>query len=564
MCIELISLGDLIDRDKLANFSKYFSYIILAINVLIIIGFLGALVFTKNPLVSNDVVRIATGVSVLGIFVFFISFKVNKKEPKSNFLIQSAFVLVYFFIILELTGAVDSIFMPAIYLFLILSAFYSFLISSVVLTIAVSYFIYSDMYLKDQTIQEFMSLNGSSLAAIITVTILSILLGMKYRKNWLDKEKLEKYTKNISADKSKDEAIFSNIGDGIYAVNEKRELILFNPQAEKITGWQAKDTIGLPCKKIMNLKNDQSISICEKDCPVLQVWNTGKNITRDDLCYPGKGKKTIQLEGTYAPIKDMSDKVTGAICVFRDVTKKKEVERMRSEFVSTASHELRTPITAISGYIELVMNHDVCKVDDKASEYLGKAFNTAHAMSELIKNLLVVTKIEDGKLEYTITNFSLKDLTQEVIEVFSKKAKEKNIDLNFNPSANLAIKGKTVARSLDVRADQEQIREVLNNLVENALKFTDNGGVSVSIDYDEDFAKVCVADTGVGIPAEGQKHLFEKFYQVDNSETRAVGGTGLGLYITRSIIESFGGQIWVESTEGKGSRFFFTVPRALG
>jgi len=99
--------------------------------------------------------------------------------------------------------------------------------------------------------------------------------------------------------------------------------------------------------------------------------------------------------------------------------------------------------------------------------------------------------------------------------------------------------------------------------VENAVKFTSKGSISISIDYDDDFAKVCVSDTGVGISENGQKHLFEKFYQVDNSATREVSGTGLGLYITRSIVESFGGSIWVESEEGKGSKFFFTVPRAL-
>ena len=236
---------------------------------------------------------------------------------------------------------------------------------------------------------------------------------------------------------------------------------------------------------------------------------------------------------------------------------------MRSEFVSTASHELRTPITAMSGYIELVMNNNVCKIDDKAREYLTKAFNTAGAMSVLIKNLLVVTKIEDRKIEYDIINFPLKGLAEEVIEVFKNRAAKENIELKFLASPNLTIKGRAIGRSLDVRADKEQIREVLNNLVENAIKFTQNGSITISIDYDDDFAKVCVADTGVGIPEDGQKHLFEKFYQVDNSATRAVGGTGLGLYITRSIVEAFGGRIWVESAEGEGSKFYFTVPRSL-
>lgn len=535
----------------------------LALNICIVVGFLGTAIFTQDRSVLNDLVRIAFGLAILGIILFFFSVKLNKTEPKSNLLLQSSFILAYFFVILELTGNTQSFLFPLIYLVLVLCAFYSFLVSSVLLVITCGYFLYSELYLKSQPIQEFLVLNGADILAIVSISIFSIFLGFRYRKSWVEKIKLEKYTKTVSADKSKDEAIFSNIGDGIYAVDTMRELILFNPQAEKITGWKAKDTLGLPCKKIMNLRNEQSVSICEKDCPVLQVWNTGENVIRDDMCYPGKGKNDIKLEGTYAPIKDMEGKVTGAICVFRDITKKKEVERMRSEFVSTASHELRTPITAMSGYIELALNDKVCKVDSKAAEYLNKAFQTANAMSGLIKNLLVVTKIEDRKLEYTITNFSLKDLTEEVIEVFDKKAKEKGIALKHDSSPNLKVKGKVISRSLNVRADREQTREVLNNLVENAIKFTSEGGVTISIEYDDDFAKVCVADTGSGISETGQRHLFEKFYQVDNSATRAVGGTGLGLYITRSIVESFGGNIWVESAEGKGSKFFFTMPRAL-
>lgn len=528
------------------------------------VSFLWLAIFSQDKVVMNDLIRITVGLSIFGIIAFFFSFSLNRVAPKSNLLLQSFILIAYYFILLELTGRTTSFLFPLIYLFLILSAFYSIIVSTVFLVFTICYFLYSELYLKNQAIQEFLIINGSNLFALISVTAFSIFLGFRYRKGIVEKVKMEKYTKSVSADKSKDEAIFSNIGDGIYAVNTKREMLLFNPQAEKITGWKQKDVVGLPCKKIMNLKNDQSVSVCEKDCPALAVWNTGKNVVRDDMCYPGRGKNDIKLEGTYAPIKDMDGKVTGAICVFRDVTKKKEVERMRSEFVSTASHELRTPITAMSGYIELALNNKVCKVDDKATEYLNKAFNTAGAMSNLIKNLLVVTKIEDRKLEYTITNFPLKDLAEEVIEVFQKKAKENNVELKYDSNPNLTIKGKVIGRSLDVKADREQIREVLNNLVENAIKFTKNGTIKISIDYDDDFAKVCVADSGVGISETGQKHLFEKFYQVDNTATREVGGTGLGLYITRSIVETFGGRIWVESVEGKGSKFFFTIPRSLG
>jgi signal transduction histidine kinase len=143
-------------------------------------------------------------------------------------------------------------------------------------------------------------------------------------------------------------------------------------------------------------------------------------------------------------------------------------------------------------------------------------------------------------------------------------AQQRGLNLKLVESEKLSVKGeKAVGRSLNVVADREQIKEVLFNLIENGLKFTTEGGVSISIEYDKDFATVCVADTGMGIPADGQKHIFEKFYRYDNSATREVGGTGLGLFITRSIIEMFGGSIWLESQVNKGTKFFFTIPRSL-
>jgi signal transduction histidine kinase len=214
--------------------------------------------------------------------------------------------------------------------------------------------------------------------------------------------------------------------------------------------------------------------------------------------------------------------------------------------------------------MELIENDKICKTDDKAKEYLEKARNTAQGMSNLVKNLLSVTKIEEGRVQTNVTKFSIHDLIAEVVESMQSAANQRNLYLKLVESPNQTIKGeKAIGRSLEVIADREQIKEVLFNLIENGLKFTTEGGVSLWINYDNDFATVCVSDSGMGIPADGQKHLFEKFYRVDNSATREVGGTGLGLFITRAIVELFGGKIWVESQVNKGTKFFFTIPRTL-
>lgn len=389
--------------------------------------------------------------------------------------------------------------------------------------------------------------------------------GSKYRAMLKQSCDLEKSNLDFSANQNKEEALLAGIADGVYVVDMERNMTMFNSAAGEMTGWKGNEAIGLKCWTVMNLKNDTDISICQKDCPAMAVWNTGENVMRDDSCFVKKrGNKKVQISSSYSPIKDKNGKLTGAICVFRDITDKKEVERLRNEFVSTASHELRTPITAMEGYMELIENEKICKIDDKAREYIEKARNSAIGMSQLVKNLLAVTKIEEGRIQTNITHFSIHDLVAEVVEAMGPAAKKKELYLKIIEAPDQKINGeKAIGRKLNVIADREQIREVLYNLVENGLKFTVTGGVSLSITYDADHATVQIADTGMGIAADGQKHLFEKFYRVDNTATREVGGTGLGLYITRSIVEMFGGSIWIESQTGKGTKFFFTIPRSL-
>ncbi len=405
----------------------------------------------------------------------------------------------------------------------------------------------------------------SSIVALVVVGGFGYLINYRNRNIEDKSEGLKKVADKLTAEKSQDEAVLTAIADGVYAVDRERRIVLINKAAQEMISWTEKDALGINCKTVMKLKDEKGVSVCEKDCPALAIWNTDNPVFRNDTCFNHKkSNKKIQLSSSYAPIKDMGGNTVGAICVFRDITKEKELERQKNEFVSTASHELRTPITATEGYLSIITDSGMCKTDDNTKEYLKKARNTLMGMSNLVKNLLSVTKIEEGKLETNITNFSIKELIDEVFEVFLNRAKAKGINFVFQHTNDETQKGKkVVGRSLNVRADREMVREVLNNLVENAIKFTEKGGVTISIDYDDEFATVNISDTGIGVSGDAQKHLFEKFYRVDNTATREVGGTGLGLYITRSIIENFGGSIWVESIKGKGSKFHFTVPLAL-
>jgi len=539
---------------------KLINIISMVVCAILLFGYVVLVIFTKSDVVFYSGMRFAIGLAVI-TFLYGIVFN-DFYTRNAKFTLGGLFILdsiIPLFLIDYLGGPLT----PYIFIvYLMLAAGFMFnTYYGVSIATIVSVYVGASIFTHPDNIFNF----AEVFASIIVASAFFDYFGRKYRAMLEQSSSLEQSNSALSADQNKQEALLAGIADGVYVVDMERNMTMFNAAAEEMTGWKSTEAIGLKCWTAMNLKDDTDISVCQKDCPAMAVWNTGENVLRDDTCFVKKrGNKKMQISSSYSPIKDKNGKLTGAICVFRDITAKKDVERLRNEFVSTASHELRTPITAMEGYLELMENEKICKLDAKAQEYAEKARNTALAMSNLVKNLLAVTKIEEGRIQTNITHFSIHDLAAEVVEAMGPAAKNRNLYLKIVESTNQKIKGeKAIGRSLNVIADREQIREVLYNLVENGLKFTVDGGVAISIAYDTDNATVEVADTGMGIPAEGQKHLFEKFYRVDNTATREVGGTGLGLFITRSIIELFGGSIWLESQVGKGTKFFFTIPRSL-
>jgi len=529
------------------------------------VAYFALLLLTQSPVVSEFLAKFMVAYAILNILVQIGFSFIVEKNPR--IVLESTIFLsaLYIFFVISYFGGPTGFWFPLVYILIIGSFFYRKLWGFTSGVISILYVIAYSVIMSNLSINTAFVEALPIIFAILISIIGGYLLNNRVESIQQNENKLTKVADKLTTQQSQEHAVLTAIADGVYAVDMERNLVLLNKAAQGLVSWDEKDAIGIKCWTVMKLKNQDDISVCEKDCPAMKVWNTGEAVFRTDTCFANKkSHKKIQLSSSYAPIKDYSGKMVGAICVFRDITREKELERLRNEFVSTASHELRTPITATEGYLSIVTDSGMCKPDTKSVEFIGKARTTLLNMSKLIKNLLAVTKIEEGKLETTITNFSIHDLVVEVISVFKKQAETKGITLALSESKTLATgTKKAVGRSLNVRADQEMLREVVNNLIENAIKFTDKGGVNISIDYDDEFATVNIEDTGMGMPADAQKHLFEKFYRVDNTATREVGGTGLGLYITRSIIETFGGRIWVESTQGKGSTFHFTVPLAL-
>lgn len=375
-----------------------------------------------------------------------------------------------------------------------------------------------------------------------------------------NKASIEQVSSQLSEEQVKAQVLLSSMADGVFAVDKERKITLFNRAAEEMTGWTQDYAQGILYKNVLDFKNEAGKSIFDSDDPFLEVWNTGKTCTKTAKLIT-KNKKNIVVSMSVAPIRDTKNQITGGIATFRDITHEAEIERQRNEFVSTASHEMRTPVAAIEGYLALALNPKVSQLDPEVLPYIRKAHESALNLGQLFKNLLSVTKLEEGKLDYELKVFDIVQLAKKAVDDMQMMAEEKGLTLEYSDTPD-ARSSKALSRSLKVEADPSKVLEVFYNLIENAIKFTRQGGITVSVTGDREKVTVQVADTGKGIAEEDIPHLFEKFYRIVDHERQEMGGTGLGLYITRGIVELFNGRIWVESVLGKGSKFNFSLPKA--
>ena len=375
-----------------------------------------------------------------------------------------------------------------------------------------------------------------------------------------DGAEVSKLTAQLSAVSSKSDIVINAIADGVVAIGADGVIQLINPAAQTLLGWPGKDAIGLDYRSVIKLTDTKGNPLAEDFSPIRQGLVSQKAIDNHDLELMTKSGKKILISLVVSPVGSSTDE-GGVIAVFRDITREKEEERQKAEFISTASHEMRTPVAAIEGYLGLAMNPATATIDAKAMSYLQKAHESTQHLGRLFQDLLTVSKADDARLIPHPTVIDLIALTREIVFSLQEKAKGKGIFLSFAPGENDIDGNRHITPMYYTYADQDQLREVLSNLVDNGVKYTKAGTVTVDVKGDDQTVSVTITDSGIGIPPEDVPHLFQKFYRVDNSDTREIGGTGLGLYISRRLIESNNGHIGVNSTFGKGSTFYVQMPR---
>ena len=352
-------------------------------------------------------------------------------------------------------------------------------------------------------------------------------------------------------------AILDAVDDGVLAVDSKGNILAINPAAEQITGWNGSDAAGLVFNSVLKITNNEGGEMIEISNPVNRVLQTGENFTTRDLFIKTQSGKIVPI---FLAVNSIDGQNSGVVVVFRDISKELKDNREQAEFISTASHEMRTPVASIEGYIGLALNPATATIDVRAKSYLQKAHENTKHLGQLFQDLLDITKAEDGRLKNEPVVLDAIEFSRNIWEGLKPKAEAKGLSYTFEPD-NHKTGEKTLTPVFFIHADRDHLHEILNNLFENAIKYTPSGMVSVNVAGDNNNVQISVKDSGIGIPAEDIPHLFQKFYRVDNSETREINGTGLGLFLSRKLTESIGGFLDVESEYKKGSTFTVKLPR---
>ena len=379
---------------------------------------------------------------------------------------------------------------------------------------------------------------------------------------WVRRQKTDDNTSSLknklSAVESKSDVVINAIDDGVLAISKDGNIELINPSAQQIIGWDQGDALGLNWKSVLKLVTSDGKDVEDLENPIAQSLSKNQPTHNDKLFLLTSSEKRILVSIVSSPVGTDGE---GIIVVFRDITKEKAEEREQAEFISTASHEMRTPVASIEGYLGLALNPATAHIDEKARDFITKAHESAQHLGRLFQDLLDISKVEDGRMKNNPKIINVNEFLKDIFDGLATKADEKQLNYIFMPDIIDEGKEKSLQPIFYANIDPDHFREVVSNLIENAIKYTPSGEVVVNVTGDDKQISVSVKDSGIGIPAEDIPHLFQKFYRVDNSDTREIGGTGLGLYLSRRLAEAMSGNLRVESKYKEGSTFYLEIPR---
>jgi PAS domain S-box-containing protein len=354
----------------------------------------------------------------------------------------------------------------------------------------------------------------------------------------------------VLREKQRLDAIIEQSADGVMILDGRWRITTFNRAMEQLTGWPRAEAIGRPCAEALAIQTAQGTNICLVDCP-LQRRPLESNPIVEGWITARDGRRRY-VQSRYSVQRGPNSEFLGAIANVRDITGRKIEEETQNTFISVISHELKTPVSIIKGYAETLGREDASWDQETLRDGLQVISEEADRLARQIGDLLEVSRLQAGGMRLEPSEWSLPPLVAQVVERFAAQAGE-----SF--SFELRLPDDLPA----VYADHDRTRTVLENLISNAVKYSPEGGtIRIAARANGDHAIVSVSDQGIGIPPEEQDKLFQRFYRVDNRLRRETQGVGLGLFLSKAIVEAQGGRLWVESQPGRGSRFSFTLPLA--
>jgi PAS domain S-box-containing protein len=346
------------------------------------------------------------------------------------------------------------------------------------------------------------------------------------------------------------ESILNSAGEGIFGLDLEGKAIFVNPEAARLLGREVDELLGCAPHLLMHYAKPDGTLYPVDECPLLVTLREGRVVHVTAEVYGRQDGTAFPVECLSTPIRSGEGDVIGAVITFRDITQRKEVDRMKDELISTVSHELRTPLTSLRGFAELLLERQFPL--EKQQDFVSVIHKESLRLMNLINDFLDLQRIEAGRQPYSFASVAIEPLVRDAAAVFTKEEDPHVLRLDLPLSLPA------------VHADADRLRQVLVNLLSNAIKFSPKGGeVVVGAHCEGGDVVMWVRDHGIGIPEEALPKLFNKFYRVDNRATRNIGGTGLGLAIVKELVAAHQGRVWVESQVGGGSTFFFTVPVAV-
>ncbi len=351
------------------------------------------------------------------------------------------------------------------------------------------------------------------------------------------------------------ELILNSAGEGICGVDLHGATTFVNPAAARMVGWTVDELIGKSQHDVVHHSRLDGAPYPSEHCPIHATLNDGQVHHVANEVFWRRDHERFPVEYVSTPIRDENGDLVGAVITFRDITERIEIDRLKDEFVSTLSHELRTPVTSIKGFLDLIIEDDSPGFTEEQRTFLEAAARNTQRLERLIGSLLDISRLEAGRLQINVMSFDFRVVVELTLDDMRADIDGKYLDVTVTGAADPSV----------VWADRNRTIQILANLMSNAIKYTlPRKSIKIEIDAgvtEDGLLRVDVVDEGSGVPPDAVNRVFDKFYRVEGSGTGSATGTGIGLAISKVLVELQGGDIWVESELGKGSTFSFTLPR---